>query len=125
MSEEQQDGLRGCLRTGVQYDAEVTIGDGGHNAISQAFSSAFPVASSDANVADSELLARILLEACCEATLRAAVLNSANGEPNIMYLTLVGDGVFGNDVEWIIGAMDGAVRIMELNALDMRIVSYR
>lgn len=125
MSEEERDELRGRLRIGVQYDAEVTIGDGGHNVVTQAFCSAFPVAYSDVSKADWEPLARILLEACYEATLRAAVVNAANGGSNVVFLTLVGGGVFGNDMEWIVHAIDRAVRIMESDALDVRIVSYR
>jgi len=64
------------------------------------------------------------LEAAYEATMCAAVLNARRGASNIVLLTLLGGGVFGNDESWIIGAIRRAFEKAKSFDLDARIVSY-
>ncbi|WP_207546773.1 hypothetical protein [Mycolicibacterium mucogenicum] len=71
-----------------------------------------------------EGFARLVLESAYEATLLAAVESVANGGSNIVLLTRLGGGVFGNDGEWIDAAILRALRIVELAGLDVRLVSY-
>jgi len=54
----------------------------------------------------------------------AAVLNARRGASNIVLLTLVGGGAFGNEEEWILGAMRRALMAVAPSDLDVRIVSY-
>lgn len=43
---------------------------------------------------------------------------------NIIYLTLVGGGAFGNEEYWILESMQKAIRKFITVPLDIRIVSY-
>ena len=58
-----------------------------------------------------EPFARMVLEATYEATLYAALENYMKTKNNKVYLTLVGGGVFGNDVKWILDSIKKAVCI--------------
>ncbi len=66
----------------------------------------------------------MVLEAAYEATLWEAALNAAGGRSDIVLLTLLGGGAFGNDAEWIFGAMRYALSKVASFDLDVRIVSY-
>jgi len=65
------------------------------------------------------------LEAAYEATLAAAVLNASKTGSKSVYLTLIGGGVFGNDQEWIVDAIERAVKMHHNSGLDVNIVSFR
>ena len=73
-------------------------------------------------------LAQLVLEASYEATLLAAAL-SANargwerGSARV-YLTLLGGGVFGNEIAWITRAIERACDACADLPLDVRIVTY-
>ena len=54
----------------------------------------------------------------------AAVLNAKRGASNVVFLTLVGGGAFGNHSSWIHAAMRRALKMMQPFALDVRLVSY-
>ena len=69
--------------------------------------------------------ASLVLEAAYEATMWAAALNAKRSGSNIVYLTLLGGGAFGNDGRWIDAAMRRALGIMTTFDLDVRLVSYR
>jgi hypothetical protein len=69
--------------------------------------------------------ASLVLEAAYEATLLAAVLNKQRGGSNVVLLTLLGGGAFGNADDWIHAAIRRALRMMSGYALDVRLVSYR
>lgn len=126
MSESERDQVRQKLRIGVQYNTEVTASTRRpRNMVTQAYCSAFPVGYSEVREETWEPLARLLLEASYEATLRAAVINANNGGSNKVFLTLVGGGVFGNEMSWILDAIKRALRVMEGSGLDVRVVSYR
>lgn len=123
MADEERERVKGMLRIGVQEGTEVTAGGG--NVVSQAYCAAFPVAYSGVETGVWEEVAQVLLEACYEATLRAGVENWRRGGSNKVFLTLVGGGVFGNKLEWIVAAIEKAVEIMQGSGLDVRVVSHR
>ena len=125
LTPDQLDELRGWLRIGVQSDAEVTEAAGPNRPlISQAFCSALPVAYSRVPADYWASFAQFVLEAAYEATLRVAVLNARRGASNVVFLTLLGGGAFGNQSSWIYAGMQRALRLMRPYDLDVRLVSY-
>ncbi|MCV7217601.1 hypothetical protein H7J51_20195 [Mycobacterium crocinum] len=125
-SAHEWDSLRGQLAIGLHRDVEVTDAKGpGRRLVSQAFCSALPLGYSRLPRRDWELFARLVLEATYEATLLAAAEQAAAGGSNIVLLTRVGGGVFGNEGSWIDHAIERALNAVENAGLDIRIVSYR
>jgi hypothetical protein len=55
----------------------------------------------------------------------AGLLNAQRGASNVVFLTSLGGGAFGNEEDWIYAAMRRALRLMSDFALDVRLVSYR
>jgi hypothetical protein len=120
----ERDELRSQLAIGVHRDVEVTdVREGPRRLVSQAFCSALPVAYGEGRRSQWEPLARLVLEASYEATLLTAVEHSAAAGSNVVLLTRVGGGVFGNADEWIDDAILRALRIVEHAGLDVRLVS--
>ncbi|MFT7464735.1 MAG: hypothetical protein ACI9EF_003094 [Pseudohongiellaceae bacterium] len=117
------DELRTKLRIGVQWDVEVTLPGAGH-LVTQVYGSALPVAYGEPPTAQWEPFARLVLEASYEATLWAAVLNREASGNRRVFLTLLGGGVFGNRIEWILDAIERALRLAGDCDLDVGIVSY-
>jgi hypothetical protein len=124
MSEHEIDDLRKLLRIGVQWDTEVTISNSKHT-VSQAYCSALPVAYSQLSAKLWVEFARIILEASYEATICAGILNYLNTGNNKLYLTLIGGGVFGNEMNWIIDALHRSLLLYKDVGLDVAIVSRR
>jgi hypothetical protein len=119
------DSVRGKLRIGVHSDVEVTdVEESPGPSVSQAFCSALPVAYSDVPSIHWRGFASLVLEAAYEATLLAAVCNAQRGASNVVMLTRLGGGAFGNSDDWIQGAMRRALRLSSGFALDVRVVSY-
>ena len=119
-NEAERDGLRGLLRVGIQWGTEVTLPGAGH-LVNQVYASALPVGYSPHSASEWEPFARLVLEAAYEATLLAA----ASTPDRRVFLTLLGGGVFGNRMEWIVDAIQYAMgQTLDLG-LDIRIVSYR
>jgi hypothetical protein len=128
--EEGDDGLRDELRArlaiGLHRHVEVTdVRDSARRYVSQAFCSALPVAYGSGPSTGWEAFARLVLEAAYEATLLAAVEQSSGGGSNIVLLTRVGGGAFGNADIWIDDAIVRAIAIVENAGLDIRLVSHR
>ena len=122
---ERADALRGKLCIGLHSDVEVTDAhEGPRPQVSQAYCSALPVAYSDVPSARWQPFASLVLEAAYEATLWAAVLNAQRDAANVVLLTRLGGGVFGNDSDWIHSAMRRALRKAVGFGLDVRLVSY-
>jgi hypothetical protein len=122
---EQVDILRGKLSIGVHRDVEVTDTSEKHRPlVSQAFCSALPVAYSPVPSSYWESFASLVLQSAYEATMWAAVLNAQRGTSNVVLLTRLGGGAFGNDDNWIHSAMRRALTIMLQFDLDVRLVSY-
>jgi len=110
---DQVDILRGKLRIGVHSDVAVTDAEGGHGqVVSQAFCSALPVAYTRVSSARWKPFASLMLEAAYEATMLAAVMNKQCGASNVVLLTLLGGGAFGNEDDWIHGAIRRTLTMM-------------
>jgi hypothetical protein len=122
---EPLDSLRGKLSIGVHRDVEVTDAAGQHRPlVSQAFCSALPVAYTRVPHSHWEAFASLVLQAAYEATMWAAVLNARRGASNVVLLTQLGGGAFGNHDDWIHAAMRRSLDMMSVFALDVRLVSY-
>lgn len=117
------DDIRRRLRIGLQWETEVTAGDGGQT-VSQAYCSALPVAYGCHPAGLWEPFARIVLEASYEAAICAGIMNFHATGNRTVYLTLVGGGVFGNPVDWIIKAMERAIGLYDDGGLDIAVVSF-
>jgi hypothetical protein len=123
--DEERDGLRGHLAIGVHRDVEVTdVREEKRRLVSQAFCSALPVAYGGGERSAWEAFGRLVLEASYEATLLAAVEEYEARGSNIVLLTRVGGGVFGNADAWIDDAIARALSIMAQAGLDVWLVSY-
>ncbi len=112
-SAEEQESIRAKLCIGVHWDVEVTEADVADRAVvSQAFCSALPV-SYYPHISPKHwrAFASLVLEAAYEATMWAAVANAQRSGSNIVLLTRLGGGAFGNDEEWIQRAMRRALRL--------------
>jgi hypothetical protein len=94
-TEDELDDLRGDLRIGLQWQADVTL-PGASDKVSQAYCSALPVAYCRQPAEQWTEFAKLILDAAYEATLCAAVINATQTGVNTVYLTLLGGGVFGN-----------------------------
>jgi hypothetical protein len=122
---DQIDILRCKLCIGVHHDVEVTDAAGEHRpVVSQVFCSALPVAYSRVPSSHWEAFASLVLQAAYEATMLTAVLNARRGASNVLLLTELGGGAFGNRPDWIHTAMRRALEMMSGFALDVRLVSY-
>ncbi len=125
LTTDQIDVLRGKLRIGIHQDVEVTEAAGPDRPrVSQLFCSALPIAYSDVPPAHWEPFAVLVLEAAYEATMWATVLNAQRGGSNVIFLTLLGGGAFGNHGNWIHAAIRRALKLMTAYDLDIRFVSY-
>jgi hypothetical protein len=125
LPETELDDLRSLLRIGLHGGVDVTDREPGH-AVSQAFCSALPVSYNRLPVPREcwQRVARLVLEAAYEATLRAGLLQAQAGGSNVVFLTRLGGGAFGNETEWIHAAMRRAFAIAAHFGLDVRVVSY-
>jgi hypothetical protein len=122
---EQIDLLRGNLCIGVHSDVDVTDVEGEYRPlVSQAFCSALPVAYTPVPAACWKPFASLILDAAYEATMLAAVLNKQRGASNVVLLTHLGGGAFGNDSDWINSAIRRALAMMTNVGIDVRLVSY-
>jgi hypothetical protein len=92
--------------------------------VTQVFCSALPVAYGVRPASAWEPLARLVLEAAYEATLWEAVLNRLRGGSEVVLLTMLGGGAFGNDQAWILDALRRALTLARHCPLDVRLVSY-
>ena len=125
VGEAGRDDLRSRLRIGMHWNVEVTDAPGPDRpSVSQAFCAALPVAYTAIPAAAWQPFAELVLEAAYEATLLAGLLHRARGGTNIVLLTRLGGGAFGNEDQWIDRAMKRALGHARNDDLDVRIVSY-
>jgi hypothetical protein len=68
--------------------------------------------------------ASLVLEAAYEATMWAAVLNAQRCASNVVLLTFLGGGAFGNQSAWIVDAIRRGLGVVSSLEIDTRIVSY-
>ena len=120
------DRVRGAVSVGAVRGAEVTLPGCGWT-VNQVFCAALPVSYSD-QASDHPgwaPFATRVLEAAYEATLAyASWFSRKRTSTNVVYLTRVGGGVFGNRAEWIDAAMERAFELFRDVDLDVRIVEY-
>ena len=122
----QRDILAGNLCVGIHRDVEVTEAMREiRPMVSQVFCSALPVAYSSVAAPYWEKFARFVRQAAYEATMWAAVLNAKRGASNVVFLTFLGGGAFGNADAWIHASIRRALRIVADCDLDARLVSYQ
>lgn len=125
LTPEQVDELAGHLRFGLHSDIEVTDSPTRPSPIvTQILCSALPVAYGRHPVKAWRVFGQLVLDAAYEATLLAARLNQLRGKSNVVYLTLLGGGAFGNPTGWIFKAIEGAMKKTIHFGLDVRLVSY-
>jgi len=134
-SEDLQEAVRRKLRIAIQMDTEVVTSgfgakmyEGPPQLVTQAYCSAIAVSYSRCHSRNWEAFARLILESAYESTLYAAVENflrnpDAPGSRRV-YLTALGGGVFGNDMEWIKDAMSKAFKKFQNIGLEIYLVSY-
>jgi hypothetical protein len=119
------DELRACLSIGIHRGVEVTSTTRRPPpVVSQAFCSALPVAYSRLSRQAWAAFACLILDAAYEATVWAAVESGRAGGSNVVLLTRLGGGAFGNDDAWIDDAMRRALSLAAEFDLDVRLVSY-
>ena len=118
------DQLRRALRIGIHEGVEVTLPNAGHR-VAQAFCSALPVGYNNVSAELLAPFAQLVLEASYEATFAAAVDNFARTGNPMLYLTLIGGGVFANDQSWILGAIERAANLYRPCRRDVAIASHR
>lgn len=124
MSASNRDHLKSLLKVGIHWNTSCTL-PGSKHSVNQVFCSAIPVSYSNESSSLWEPLARLVLEAAYEATLRAALLNAELTSNNKVYLTLVGGGSFGNDGDWIEDGFLAAYKNLQQGGdLDICFVSY-
>lgn len=119
----ERERLKGKLKVGIQWQTDVTIFEVKQK-VSQIYCSALPVGYSQIESFYWEYFARIILEALYEATLYAGMLNMQKNNSDLVYLTLVGGGVFGNEEYWILESMQKAIEKFKNVPLNIKIVSY-
>ena len=125
LTPDELDALRRKLLVGLHRDVEVTEAPGPDRpVVSQLFCSAMPVAYSSLPPILWEPFASLILESAYEATMWAAVDNAERGASNVVLLTRLGGGAFGNHDDWIDSAMRRALRLASNFDLDVRLVSY-
>jgi hypothetical protein len=123
LSFNERETLKEKLKVGIQWNTEVTKSKTRHK-VSQIYCSALPVAYCQHRTKYWEHFARVILEATYEATLYSALINLEKNKCNLVYLTLVGGGAFGNDEEWILESMQKSIRKFKNTPLNIKIVSY-
>lgn len=123
LTNDEKELLKGKLKIGVQWNTEVTLVKEKQR-VSQAYCSALPVSYSNVDFYYWEDFARIILEGTYEATLYASLENMENTGCNKVFLTLVGGGAFGNELNWILESMLKALIKFKNTPLDVKIVSY-
>jgi hypothetical protein len=92
--------------------------------VSQVFCSALPVAYTRIPSERWAPFASMVLEGAYEATMLAAILNQADGNSNVVLLTHLGGGAFGNKAEWITRAIRRALVAVSDFDLNVKIVSF-
>jgi hypothetical protein len=123
MDESDRDRLRQALQIGLQWNTQVTL-DGASHVVSQAYCSALPVAYTEHSLDLWARFATLVLEASYEAMICAAIINASRTGNNRLFLTLLGGGAFGNDLDWITAGIRRSLSLYHDCGLDVAIVSY-
>lgn len=110
---------------GVHSNVEVTLEMAPENQlVTQVFCSAVPISQHATHrSACWKPLATLILESAYKTTLAVAAKQVKDGGSNVVYLTAVGGGAFGNPPEVIVAAIRSAIEMFKDVALDVRIVT--
>jgi len=118
---------RDMLRVGVHWSTSVVSEDYAshpHN-VTQVYCSALPIGYHNSPSKDWEPFAQLVLDGLYEATLEvAAILAHSRRERVRLFLTKVGGGVFQNEDEWIIKAIQRALELSKNEPLDVDLVHF-
>jgi hypothetical protein len=125
-----------ALKVGLHEDVQVTSSNWGKfqlvdpsQLITQVFCSACAIAYSKAPAKSWEMFARAILlgayQACFEIAIDTAERYHYKDASNVLYLTLLGGGVFGNGIDWIGEAIIKMCKKYANFNLDVRIVTYK
>lgn len=123
MKIQEYEALKNLLKTGIHWNTEVTNCAQRH-LVSQIYCSALPIGYSNIYSGDWKEFATLVLNATYESDFYAATENYQKTGCPILYLTLVGGGVFQNDLSWILSAIKSSLEKFRNVPLDVRIVSY-
>ena len=123
MKTQEYEALKNLLKTGIQWNTEVT-NCAQKQLVSQIYCSALPIGYSNIYSGDWKEFASLVLDATYESAFYAATENYQKTGCPILYLTLVGGGVFQNELSWILSAIKSSVEKFRNVPLDVRIVSY-
>lgn len=115
--------LAKLVRVGVQSNTQVTL-NGCEHRVSQVFCSGLPIAYSRLPISMFHLFSRLILQAAYEATFLVAIEKYRQTNNKKLFLTLIGGGVFGNKIEWILDAIEHSIEKYQQHELDVKIVSY-
>jgi len=118
-----RDRLKQALQIGLQWETQVTLENASHT-VSQAYCSALPISYTDHALELWEPFATLVLEASYEATICAAIVNASRTGNKVLFLTLVGGGAFGNEIDWILNAIRRALHLYAHSGLDIALVSH-
>ena len=118
----ERDSLRDLLRVGLHWRVQVTGTETDNLLVSQAFCSALPVSYTNIQTHRWTSFATLVLEGAYEATLWATVVNASRHASNVVFLTELGGGAFGNEHAWIHRAIRRALQMVEEVDLDVRLV---
>lgn len=137
----RSDELLDSIKVGVHKDVGVVfreryieVSPEEASTVTQVYASALSCAYSGIPAHYWECFARLVLNACYEATLWTAVINSLEPKdscksyPHDVFLTFLGGGVFGNDMRWIVDAICRAIKIIQSTqgvTLNIHICHYR
>ena len=125
LSLEAIDSIRDTLKIGLHSNVEVTDSRAKvRPVVSQVLCSALPVAYTKIPSEEWAPFASMVLEAAYEATLLAAILNQADSGSNVVLLTHLGGGAFGNKADWITRAIRRALATVSDYNLNVKIVSF-
>lgn len=123
LNNKQREQLKGKLKVGIQWNTEVTKSITKHK-VTQVYCSALPVAYCHIETFYWGYFARLILEATYEAALYTALRNLDENDSNLVYLTLVGGGAFGNEEHWILESLQQAIIKFRNTPLKIKVVSY-
>lgn len=124
MTDIEKEQMKGKLKVGIQWETEVTLNEN-KQLVTQVYCSALPIGYVSINNKSLwEPFAKLILDATYEAALYAGLINYRETGCRKIYLTLVGGGVFSNDIEWILAAITKAVLKFKDSPLEVKIVSY-
>ena len=123
-NENDLDQYRQILKIGVHWDVRGNTSHENKQPIVTGFCSALPVAYNKAKPSSWSRIAQLILEASYEATLLAGIINKNKSGNNSMFLTLLGDGAFGNKKEWIQKAIIRALEVVKYSRLNIKIISF-